>query len=453
MMQFLIQLNPTVLAILLSLALAARAATDWRWGMLLDVAFIAMYWRYPTLGTAALAVAQHVVRYAPPLAGEVALITSAGDAIGLTRWFWALMLPGIVQVSRPPRTSAAERIDRVERPDTEPQMVASGPTITIGAIGSSTSEPSLDQVLMMNEWLKILNNDATAPHLGIIGPSGQGKTTLAMVVLYYRQSSLVVTTAKGRAFDPWGGMDVIRPEMDLAAAAISWTKIGRAIESVYFEMLRRNTLPHAETEQITLVIDELPTVFGKLPHVVDKVIDMWRMGRAAGIRVVGTATDITGRGWKIEGQRDVIDNLVFAKVEDGRKWSVGRIDPNGRLINPRRMDTRQLAGIAERVDFSARIWAGLYTSSVWTGGEGAKATTTPPTAAAQTPDGKADRRAPTQLLDALIREGLERDAAAERLHAQGYGLDNTRFAARRAALGVKARGRPRRGQTKTRPDA
>jgi hypothetical protein len=153
--------------------------------------------------------------------------------------------------------------------------------------------------------------------------------------------------------------------------------------------------------------------------------------------VIVIATDINVRGWKIEGRRDVVDNLVFAKVEEGRRWSLGRIDPNGRLINPRRLDTQQVADVASQVNLQFRLWPGLSESPVWAGGG---ASPTPAMTQPQTPDGAGRPMATDQQLDDLIGTGYTRDEAAEWLQSHGLGLDSNRWRDRRAARGL---GRPR----------
>jgi hypothetical protein len=224
--------------------------------------------------------------------------------------------------------------------------------------------------LLMNEWLHTLNADATVPMVGVIGATRLGKTTLVLVLLRSRAGSFMITTPKARSTDGWGGFEAVRLRMDLGRRGVDWGPIARAIADVHFEMIRRNALDTIAQEQpITLVIDELTTTLAALPALTPKVIDLWTMGASAKVFLIVIATDVNVRGWKIEGRRDVIDNLVFAKVEPGRLWSLGRIDPNGRLINPRRMDTRALLGLAAQVDLRGRRWSGLHRGGVQTEAE------------------------------------------------------------------------------------
>lgn len=408
--------NPMLLAAILGLALAARAATGWRWGMILDAGIIALYVRYPSLGIVALAIAQHAVRYVPTLAREVALIIKATEYQGWTVRALLFLLPGLAAfTSRPIGASQA------------------APAMTGATIPMEQSEV----IMPLNEGLARLNNDPTTPHVGIVGPTRQGKTWFVMTLLQFRRGDLLITTPKGASYDPWGGFPAVRPEMDLDGRTVNWTKIARVIEAAHYEMLRRNTAEDVAAEQLTLVIDELTTTLAAVPSLVQKVIDLWTMGAAAGIRVIVIATDINVKGWRIEGRRDVVDNLVFAKVEEGRRWSIGRIDPNGRLINPRKLDTQQVADIASKASLHARLWPGLSASPVWAGGVGSP---TPAMPHAQTPDSAGRPMATDQQLDDLIGAGYTREEAADWLQSHGLGLDSNRWRDRRAARGL---GRPR----------
>lgn len=431
---------PLLIAILLVLGWIAIAATRFRAPMLVDLAAIALYAARPSLGTLALVAAQAAVRYVPELARELALLLRLSSLAGWTRAFALLLLPGLA------RYALAEVSASIVE---APAELAPTPN----------SQPLTPEPLLINEWLHLLNHDATAPMVGVIGATRLGKTTLVLVLLSYRPGSFVITTPKARSTDPWGGFEAVRLRMDLQRRGVDWGPIAQAIGAVHFEMIRRNALDTIADEQpITLVIDELTTTLAAVPSLTPKVIDLWTMGASAKVFLIVIATDVNVRGWRIEGRRDVVDNLVFAKVEPGRHWSLGRIDPNGRLIAPRRMDTRMLLGLAERVDLRQRRWSGLQA-----GGEGqteagaAAAQETSQTAAAAAdpattiPLDPATRPpAPDRVYDDLIRAGLSRAAGAVALHRMGYGIDTNRWRDRRQALGLGREpraSRPTRGRS------
>lgn len=426
---------PLLITILLVLGWIAIAATRFRAPMLIDLAAIALYAARPSLGTLALIGAQAALRYVPELARELALLLRLTSLAGWTRALALLVLPGLARYR-----AAATGL---------PEPAASGtapPPAPLAPIAPDLAE--LPQ-LLINEWLHALNHDPTAPMVGVIGATRLGKTTLVLVLLSYRPGSFVITTPKARSTDPWGGFAAVRLRMDLERGGVDWGPIAQAISQVHFEMIRRNALDTVADEQpITLVIDELTTTLAALPSLTPKVIDLWTIGASAKVFLVVIATDVNVRGWKIEGRRDVVDNLVFAKVEPGRHWSMGRIDPNGRLVAPRRMDTRLLLGLAERVDLRERRWSGLHAGGVGQtmAGAGAQATgQTAPTAAANPattiPLDPATRPpAPDRVYDDLIRAGLSRAAGAVALHRLGYGIDTNRWRDRRHALGFSREG-------------
>ena len=436
---------PMLIAILLVLGWIAIAATRFRAPMLLDLAAIALYAARPSLGMLALVAAQAAVRYVPELARELALLLRLSSLAGWTRALVLLLLPGLARYGAVAATL--------------PETAASGSAMNPAPLAPVAPELA-PEPLLITEWLHALNHDATAPMVGVIGATRLGKTTLVLVLLSYRPGSFMITTPKAASTDPWGGFEAVRLRMDLARRGVDWGPIAQAIASVHFEMIRRNALDTIADEQpITLVIDELTTTLAAVPSLTPKVIDLWTMGASAKVFLIVIATDVNVRGWRIEGRRDVVDNLVFAKVEPGRHWSLGRIDPNGRLIAPRRIDTRMLLGLAERVDLRQRRWSGLHAGGAGQMAPGAAAaqeTSQTAAAAAADPattiplDPATRPPAPDRVYDDLIRAGLSRAAGAVALHRMGYGIDTNRWRDRRQALGLGREpraSRPTRGRS------
>jgi hypothetical protein len=79
------------------------------------------------------------------------------------------------------------------------------------------------------EWLAWANDDETAPHLGVIGPTRSGKTTWVLAALSRRKGMFVITTPKAKDTDPWGGFPAVRLQIDLAARTVNWRPIACAI--------------------------------------------------------------------------------------------------------------------------------------------------------------------------------------------------------------------------------
>lgn len=411
------RIPPAVLIFALAATWLYIASTRWRWPLLVDALVILAFARVPSLAILGLLGIQALVRHTPTLAREVAALLGLEELYGWSLRVALFLLPAL-------ETYAERRAaPRVDAPAVPPQP-------TEGA----------RQPLLLNHALKALNDDPTAPHLGFVGPTGMGKTTFVAVVLHYRKGRVLVTTPKGEKFDPWYGARVVRPTIDLTNGTVGWDAIASAIRSVHFEMLRRNVEGDADAEPLTLVIDELTTTFAQRPELIEVVLDLWTMGRSAGIRVVSIATDISVRGWKIEGRRDATENLLFVRVTVGYTFAIGRLDANWKLTDPQPIDTSQVRELAKKISLANREWFPVSASASGRGGGGVASNPTialPPT----TPT--ADRTAPDSVYDDLIKTGLTRDQGAAELHRMGYGFDSNRWSDRRAALGLsRRRGRP-----------
>jgi hypothetical protein len=424
-MQFLVNIPSNIILAALVLGWFALAVTRWRPALLLDLGCILIYLRNPSIANAYMVIVQHIVRNVPTLAAQILHPAKLNGYGGWTKIGLLFVFPALDD--RPPPTLPAVA------------QATTGATQRLGQLVADQAAQVVEVVpLLLNQWIAACNKDITAPHLGVVGPTRLGKTTLVLLLLFYRLGSIVVVTPKSKSRDPWGGIDAVRLKADPDSGAIDWSPMVRAVAAVHREMLQRNA-EDREGEPITLVIDELTTFLAENPGSVRHVIDIWTMGAGAGIFLIAIATDINVKGWKIEGRRDVIDNLVFVKVEDGRRWTMGRIDPNGRIVNPRPMITDQLLDYARHVDLTGRLWAGLSVSPVWVGASAAPKAPQ----AAQTPDQTAARLpiATDAMLDDLLRAGATRDEAAAHLRSRGYGLDTNRWRDRRQALGI---GRARR---------
>jgi hypothetical protein len=69
--------------------------------------------------------------------------------------------------------------------------------------------------------------------------------------------------------------------------------------------------------------------------------------------------EVNAAAWGVVGRRDILGNLVFARVEaPGRSWSIGRLDPNGRLLDPQPLDTDTLLALAAEAQLAGREWGG-----------------------------------------------------------------------------------------------
>ena len=313
----------------------------WSWPMVLDAVLLAAYYWRPALWPVVAFIG--CVRHVPALAREVAVLLQLHTFDGWTLQIVLFLLPALRHYTRGGTPEKAPVADLPPMVDAKPAPLA--------------PVPAEDLPLLANEWLQALNGDPTTPHVGVIGATRLGKTTFVGVLLAYRQSDLVIATPKAAQYDPWFGAEVARPIIH--GVEMSYQPIEQAVSAVYREMLKRNAPGGSATPAITLVIDEWPQVVGELPNLAKKVINLLRMGAGCGIRLILMATDVNVRGWRMDGVAGVLDNLIFAKVENERKWSIGRLDANWRLLSPRRLDTAQVWGLAQRVTLTSRGWAGV----------------------------------------------------------------------------------------------
>ena len=381
---------PFVIVLIIAGGYLFFAAGHWSWPMLLDALLLAIYYARPATWPAMLLIG--VIRHTPAFAKEFANLVNLQvyDADSWTFIAGVFMLPALKHYAIP------------AAPISLPALPIMSPSPIYIA--------DADVPMTLAEGLKVLNTDPTAPHVGIIGATRLGKTTFVGVMLAYRESKLVIATPKSAVDDPWFGADVARPAagtMDL-----DYSPIEQAIANVHQEMLRRNQPNVTDRSTITLVLDEWPEL-AELPGVVKKVVQLIRRGAAAGIRLIFLATDVNVRSWRMDGMAGVLDNLAFARVEDGRRWSLGRLDPNWRLLSPRALDTVQVQGLAARVSLAGRGWASATVSvpcaTVGVGG------IDPPNMALGTGNGErgTGNGTPIKVLAALRASGVSRDKARE----------------------------------------
>lgn|SRR5574342_64785 len=392
---------PTTTATLLLLAVAAIAARQRDVTWLLDAAFVLLYARYPLPATLALIAIQAGVRRVPTLARECAVLLRIEEPAGWTLRALLFVLPGLRAYADPsqrPLTVATVALDPIDLPP-----------------------------LTSREWLAWANDDETAPHLGAIGPTRAGKTTLVLAALSRRKGDLVIATPKSKETDLWGNFPAVRMHFNLETQDADFAPLADVVRQAHREMLRRNAEQTIGQEDwLTVVLDEYSTLVSKRPEVRQWVIDLWTMGASAKIRVVVVAPEVNVRAWGIEGRGDVRENLIFARVAPDRTAQLFRIDGQGRPIAPRRIDTRHVKQLADQAVLSFRAWPRL---SVWTApAGGSNSPTTAKALAAQTAD-RQTHAADDDLLAFLANRGLKREEARAWLLARGMGLDNNRWSA------------------------
>lgn len=325
-----------VITALLALGLLAFASTHRHAALAIDAALLSLYAARPMPGTLMLFAVLWLIRWSATLATQAAALLGY-PWHGLTATAGALLLPGVQPQQRAPREL--------------PPVVTTGKTI---ALASEAHARPMAPV----EWMRACNDDPTVPHLGVIGPTQLGKTTFTLAIAGRRLGELVITTTKD---DAWAGGAVTRPtiKLDQNKGIVDWAPVIMAIGSVHFEMLRRNVEHDTGATPLTLIIDEFTTTLGYVPAETKRqILEIWSMGASCGVRTIVIAQEVNARAWGLEGRRDILSNLQFARVAPGRLWALGRLDPNGGLEGARPLDTGGLVALAGEARLAGRGWGG-----------------------------------------------------------------------------------------------
>ena len=108
---------------------------------------------------------------------------------------------------------------------------------------------------------------------------------------------------------------------------------------------------------------------------------------------------------------------------------MGRLDVQGRLQSPRRLDTRSLVQLAAQAQLSFRAWSGLSETADPRGDDTASAPALAPARQTQTQTHGRKPMASDAEIDELITKGYKRREAEAALRQQGKGLNHNRWAA------------------------
>lgn len=378
---------PRAVAAILVLAWLASACLHWRWPLLCDAALIALYAAWPSLPLLFVGAAIDMLRWLPVTSREFAVMVGAEQSIGATRALWRLVLAGWHQET----PGSAER---------------ALPPVHV-AIGQTTKLETRARPLAPAEWFQACNDDPTAPHLGVVGPTRLGKTTFVLALIGRWKGELVITTTKD---DTWAGADVTRPAIRLDQGVVDWQPVIEVIGRVHFEMLRRYGEKDTKAPALRLVIDEFTTTLANVPaKTKQQVTELWSMGAAAGVRVVVIAQEVNARAWGLEGRRDILGNLLFARVAPGRLWALGRLGPNGELLGEMPLDTAGLVTLAGEAQLRGRGWRRAAPAAP----AGSVPVGSPPTQGAGNVPGTGNTNAgtPIEMLKKLRNAGVTREQA------------------------------------------
>lgn len=375
----------------------------------------------PTLLVAGLlAMALHLLR-----SGQAPFIVDAAFvALLISRPSWSAMALLLVQYgARRLPLSARGLASLWTMPELVSSVLLPGAGRFVAATGATVALPAAAPApLPAREWLWRINQDPTAPHLAVVGPTRAGKTTLVQAALGNRGGAVVIATPKPASKDPWGGAPAVR--LGEERGDVTYAPLADAVRQVYDEMLQRNRADAAGEQPLTLVLDDYSTLVAERPEVRPWVLRLWTMAASCGIRVVIIDTEESVKAWGIEGRGDARSNLIFVRVAPDRSAAIYRW---GETHAP--IDTAQVKQLSDHARLAARAWPRL---SVWS------APVPPVLPLSDATDRQTDHRQTTDegMIELLIAQHYTREKAREWLAARGLGLDNNVWS--KVAARVKA---------------
>lgn len=221
-------------------------------------------------------------------------------------------------------------------------------------------EKTAQAVKPLSEWLSLVNDHPDeAPHTLIIGSSGAGKTTLAEAIIATRGGYLVILDPKWKP-GRWGNLKAIPIDDDGR-----YTQIEAAIKSLLLEFnMRLVSLKLGVTTfaDVTVVIEELPTLIVECPSAATLLKQIGRMGRELRIRVLGLSQSERVKSLGVSGEGDALDNYTLIRLG---KAAVGTLPAAQSMERPavlewrgqqHLMDTQGVQGLALRPLHASRSW-------------------------------------------------------------------------------------------------
>lgn len=393
------------------------AINRWRFALIVDALLVVAFYRRPSPATLLLVLVLVALRWVPTFAVQLAAPLKLETMSGLTVRAALVLLPALTRYT-----------DTNTRAQTAPSTSVNPGASTRQQTSAAATGDTIK--LTRAEWTRQANDEPDQyPMLAIIGGTGSGKTTIAVYLLGARRGTFAVCAVKNAHDDRWGGLLCARARITAAGPDLS--AYISTVDAVWAETWRRHAEGVADAdEQITLVVDDYNNVSSKVVGMRDKILDIVELGRSARVRIILLATEREVDAWDWKGRGGARDNLLFIDIQQGSRaasmfgWQTRR--------QPTPIETSGIVKLAQDVSLRLREWSGL--SAVLARVDEQTAPSAQQTQTA--PSAQQLRSAPDEIYDLLISQQMTRDAGAAWMSANGFALDNNRWAARRQALGV-----------------
>jgi hypothetical protein len=217
------------------------------------------------------------------------------------------------------------------------------------------------RMLSVQAWLEIVNQKPDdAPHTLIIGTSGSGKTTLAEAIVSTRAGKVAILDPKWTP-GKWGNLPAIPIDDDG-----KYTQIEAAAKSLLAELndrlvsLKRGVTTFTE---LTIVVEELPTVIDECPSGAALLKQIGRLGRELRIRLLGLSQSERVKSLGIAGEGDTKDNYLLIRLG---KFAIALMPESRGLNRPAVLEWQGehylmhvdgILHLSRYPQFSSRSWA------------------------------------------------------------------------------------------------
>ena len=175
-------------------------------------------------------------------------------------------------------------------------------------ISAKQIKQSAEGVANMYNW----NDIVKAPHLLVIGSTGDGKSTLVkwLVETYCQDSSLMIIDPH-TGYEDWGNLEVIGKGRDYSEVAGAFDYLQREMTDRYH---LRATTKNPVFERLFVVVDEFASIAKNAPAVSRSMLSIAQEGRKVGIVLCLLAQGETVKTLGIEGEGEQRENFCRIRL-------------------------------------------------------------------------------------------------------------------------------------------